>query len=255
MIESELFGHIQGAFTGANRAREGVFRQASHGTLFLDEIGDMPVAVQTRLLRVLQEGVVQPVGSEECITVDVRIISATHQDLEQSIDHATFRQDLYFRLKGIELYVPPLRSRREDILLLAKEFLNESSSDVDDEGPVETFDFSSEAVTSLINHNWPGNVRELQQMMRSATALADGKTIGCSDLGLTATVKAEQTDRFDPYLDLPLTAARSQLVEDFERAATMRATDLERGNVSAAARRLGVHRQTLQQKMKQLGLR
>ncbi|MGN6544270.1 MAG: sigma-54-dependent transcriptional regulator, partial [Aureliella sp.] len=115
LVESELFGHVKGAFTGAERPREGVFRQADGGTLFLDEIGDMPLNVQTRLLRVLQEGLVQPVGSEETIRVDVRVISATHQDLEQAIADKLFRQDLYFRLRGIELSIPPLRARREDI--------------------------------------------------------------------------------------------------------------------------------------------
>ncbi len=255
LIESELFGHVQGAFTGADRAREGVFRQANNGILFLDEIGDMPATVQTRLLRVLQEGVVQPVGSEECISVDVRIISATHQNLEQAIDLGAFRQDLYFRLKGIELHAPPLRSRQEDILLLANEFLQTSGADVRDDRSPESFEFSRTAITSLMNHNWPGNVRELEQMIRSATAMAEENVIGPSDLGLKPVMPAKLADRFDRYLDLSLKAGRSLLVEDFERATITRAIELEHGNVSAAARRLGIHRQSLQQKIKQLGLR
>ena len=255
LIESELFGHVKGAFTGADRHREGVFRQATGGTLFLDEIGDMPASVQTRLLRVLQEGVVQPVGSEECIAVDVRIISATHQDLEQAIIHSTFRQDLFFRLKGIELHAPPLRNRQEDILLLANEFLQEASTERVCDAPQEPLKFSKAAVTTLMNHNWPGNVRELEQMMRSAAAMTEGPVIGPAELGLVPTRQADQARGFDPYLDLPLTEARNQLVEDFERQMVIRAVDLEDGNVSAAARRLGIHRQSLQQKMKQLGLR
>ncbi len=129
LIESELFGHVKGAFTGADRPREGVFRQADGGTLFLDEIGDMPTAVQTRLLRVLQESVVQPVGTEELVKVNVRVVSATHQDLESAIEAKTFRQDLYYRLRGIELLIPPLRQRQEDILLLASSFAGDCRFD------------------------------------------------------------------------------------------------------------------------------
>lgn len=254
LIESELFGHVKGAFTGADRPREGVFRQASGGTLFLDEIGDMPASVQTRLLRVLQEGLVQPVGTEDCVEVDVRVISATHQDLEQAIEESKFRQDLYFRLKGIELSAPTLASRQEDILLLANQFLVEAGQLTDEEaeeGPA----FSEAAVRALISHHWPGNVRELQQLIHSAAAMAEGSTISPTDLGLTMTAPPEEVAGFERYADLPLTEARSQLVEDFEKAMISRALELEDNNVSAAARRLGVHRQTLQQKMRQLGLR
>lgn len=242
LVESELFGHVKGAFTGADRNREGVFRQADGGTLFLDEIGDMPASVQTRLLRVLQEGVVQPVGTEDCVHVDVRIISATHQDLEQSITDKAFRQDLYFRLKGIELSLPSLRSRQEDILLLANEFLPEN------------FSLSNESVTALLQHKWPGNVRELQQMIRAAAALCDNEVLVPADLGLTTERPTTESDTFERYYDLSLTEARNQLVEDFERQVIQRALDAESHNVSAAARRLGIHRQSLQQKMKVLNI-
>ena len=243
LVESELFGHVKGAFTGADRNREGVFRQADGGTLFLDEIGDMPANVQTRLLRVLQEGIVQPVGTEECVNVDVRIISATHQDLNQSIDDKVFRQDLYFRLKGIELFIPPLRSRHEDILLLANSFLSES------------LDLSNDAVAALLQHNWPGNVRELQQMIHAASALCEDGMITPADLGLVTERTQHASSGFEKYFDLPLTEARNQLVEEFERAAIERALDGTSHNVSAAARNLGIHRQSLQQKMKQLNIR
>ena len=243
LVESELFGHVKGAFTGADRNREGVFRQAHGGTLFLDEIGDMPAAVQTRLLRVLQEGVVQPVGTEEGVKVDVRVISATHQDLEQAITDKAFRQDLYFRLKGIELFIPALRSRHEDILLLANEFLPKAMS------------FSNDAVAALLQHKWPGNVRELLQMINAAAALCEYDSITPADIGLTTTRDSSEADAFETYFDLPLTEARNQLVEDFERQAICRAMNAESNNVSAAARKLGIHRQSLQQKMKQLGIK
>lgn len=242
LIESELFGHVKGAFTGADRPRDGVFRQADGGTLFLDEIGDMPAGVQTRLLRVLQENVVQPVGSEELISVNVRIISATHQNLEDAIAEKVFRQDLYYRLRGIELSLPPLRCRQEDILLLANEFLNDDQS------------FSNSAIQCLLQHPWPGNVRELKQRVQAASAMAEGKNILPQDLGLASHESSESSDSFERYFDLPLTEARNQLLDDFDRAAIERALKQENGNISAAARALGIHRQSLQQKMKSLGI-
>ena len=242
LVESELFGHVKGAFTGADRAREGVFRRADGGTLFLDEIGDMPASVQTRLLRVLQEGIVQPVGSEDGIRVNVRVISATHQDLEQAITDKVFRHDLYFRLKGIELTVPPLRERQEDILLLANSFLPSDRA------------FSQCAVSALMAHRWPGNVRELQQMIASAAALGESEKITARDLGLAAALPSSTSRSWEPYLDLPLSEARDRVTEDFERASIGHALEKESGNISAAARRLGIHRQSLQQKLRQLGM-
>lgn len=244
LIESELFGHIKGAFTGADRARDGVFRKAHGGTLFLDEIGDMPAGVQTRLLRVLQEGIVQPVGSEDEVRVDVRVISATHQDLESAMAEKVFRQDLYFRLRGIELPVAPLRERREDIVLLAQSFLPSGRSLRDD------------AVQAMMSHLWPGNVRELQQSVSAAAVLSDSDRITATDLGLQESgTQQESRSTFGSYASLPLTEGRNRLIEDFERFAITSALEAESGNVSAAARRLGIHRQNLQQKMKQLGIR
>lgn len=248
LIESELFGHIKGAFTGAERAREGVFRQADGGTLFLDEIGDMPSGVQTRLLRALQEHVIQPVGSEQLVPVNVRVISATHQDLEQAMAEKLFRQDLYFRLRGIELQLPPLRGRREDILPLAEAFLAECSPG----GPNR---FDTAAIAALLGHRWPGNVRELKQRVLSAAAMCDRSVVSDSDLGLAPSTSLTSTpDPFSPYYELPLAAARAQIVSDFERAAIGRALAASAGNVSAAARQLGIHRQSLQQKVKSLGI-
>ncbi|AMV33550.1 Nitrogen regulation protein NR(I) [Pirellula sp. SH-Sr6A] len=244
LIESELFGHVKGAFTGSDRNREGVFRKAHRGTLFLDEIGDMPVSVQTRLLRVLQEGVLTPVGSEEEIPVDVRVISATHQDLESAIEQKRFRADLYFRLRGIEIKLPPLRARSEDILLLANHFL---------QGELV---FSPQATEAILRYAWPGNIRELKQRVEGAAAMARSSAIEPEDLGLAPprpdSEVGSNTDWLAPYLEVPLTEGKQKLVEWFERVAIERALELEQGNVSAAARRLGIHRQSLQQKLKDL---
>ncbi len=242
LIESELFGHVKGAFTGAERPREGVFRQADGGTLFLDEIGDMPAAVQTRLLRVLQEGIVQPVGSEQNVAVNVRVLSATHQDLETAIGEKWFRQDLYYRLRGIELVLPPLRIRQEDILLLANRFLGTERS------------FDRGAVAAMVAYSWPGNVRELKQRVESAAAMAAAEKITAIDLGLMASPTIAPLGHFDEYLDLPLTDGRERVIEDYERASIGKALRDAQGNVSAAARRLGIHRQSLQQKMSKLGV-
>ncbi|MGV3485993.1 MAG: sigma-54-dependent transcriptional regulator [Planctomycetaceae bacterium] len=242
LIESELFGHVKGAFTGAERPREGVFRQADGGTLFLDEIGDMPVGVQTRLLRVLQEGIVQPVGSEQNVAVDVRVLSATHQDLESAIAQKSFRQDLYFRLRGIELLLPPLRNRQEDILLLANGFMGSGHS------------FDRSAVAAMVAYEWPGNVRELKQRVEAAAAMAQTNRIKAADLGLAPTSSQPEVGGFDDYLALPLSEGRERLVEDFERASIGKAIREAAGNISAAARQLGIHRQSLQQKMAKLGI-
>ncbi len=242
LIESELFGHVKGAFTGSDKNREGVFRKANGGTLFLDEIGDMPSSVQTRLLRVLQEGVLTPVGSEEEIQVDVRVISATHQNLEEAIREHRFRSDLYFRLRGIELELPPLRSRSEDVLLLAHHFLPAGMT------------LSSHATTALVQHAWPGNVRELKQRVEGAVALAASTSIEPEDLGLTSHHQPIGSDEgmsfFEPYFVLPLTEAKQKIAEHYERLAIEQALAAEGNNISAAARRLGIHRQSLQQKLK-----
>ena len=238
LIESELFGHIKGAFTGADRNREGVFRKAAGGTLFLDEIGDMPAPVQTRLLRVLQEQTLTPVGSEEEIPVDVRVVSATHQELESAIEEKRFRADLYYRLKGIELRLPPLRTRREDIVLLAHRFAGSQ------------IEFDQECVAAMLQFPWPGNVRELKQRVESAAAMATSSRLTPADLGLISQSKECAGLEFDAYFDLPLTEAKQLLIDRFESAAIERAMKLENNNVSAAARRLGIHRQNLQQKLK-----
>lgn len=250
LAESELFGHVRGAFTGADRDRQGVFEQAKGGTLFLDEIGDMPKAAQTKILRALQERVVQPVGSTRQAALDVRVITATHQDLNQAISDGHFRQDLYFRIKGVELVVPPLRERREDILLLAGHFLNRQAARAGRPG----LQLAADAADRLLTYHWPGNVRELEQLIASAAALAASDTIRAADLNLQSAEPTTDTTGFASLLGLPLMEAKAQLVDSFECTAITAALDQHQGNVSAAARQLGLHRQSLQQKMSQLGI-
>ena len=213
---------------------------ANGGTLFLDEIGDMPASIQTRLLRVLQEGKVQPVGSERIYEIDVRVISATHQDIDQSIVDKIFREDLYYRLKGIELFVPPLRHRPEDIMLLARSFLDEEVS------------LANDAILAMVCSKWPGNVRELKQRVQAAAAMSDSTTLTSSELGLCVPANDNARNEFTEYLDMPLNEAKTLLMARFERAAIDHALKVESNNISAAARRLGMHRQSLQQKLKHL---
>ncbi|WP_437185320.1 sigma-54-dependent transcriptional regulator [Planctomicrobium sp. SH668] len=250
LTESELFGHRKGAFTGADRDHVGVFEQANGGTLFLDEIGDMPLAAQTKILRALQERVIQPIGSTKSQRVDVRVISATHQNLDEAIAAGEFRQDLYYRLKGIELQLPPLRLRREDILLLANSFLERAGRLTGN----EMKEFSQNAIEALLSHPWPGNVRELEHAVLSACAMSEDDQIHSHDLGINPARTDSEEGKFDRYLMFPLSVAKSMLTEDFERMAITLALNQEKGNVSAASRRLGMHRQSLQQKMTQLGL-
>ncbi len=251
LTESELFGHVRGAFTGADTNRTGLFQQAHGGTLFLDEIGDMPLAAQTKILRVLQERIIQPVGSPTAIPVDVRIISATHQDLEEAITAGGFRQDLFYRLKGIELRVPSLRSRREDILVLANHFLEQWATQTRRSRP----ELSPRSIDTLFAHNWPGNVRELEQTIIRAATMSDGPRIEPLDLALPSPVSSGNDLRFSEYIGIPLTEAKAQVVEALERSLITSALDRAGSNISEAARQLGMHRQSLQQKMAQLGVR
>lgn len=256
LAESQLFGHVKGAFTGAVKAQAGVFQQADGGTLFLDEIGDMPLALQAKVLRVLQEREVQPVGASTIHKVDVRVISATHQDLLEAIQQGEFRDDLYYRLRGIELYVPPLRQRPEDLALLADYFLAQLAERSHSDVP----SLSAAALRQLLVYHWPGNVRELQQVITAAGAMATGTCIEATELALECGSAASSEDLLNelPNLaeldELPLNAAKAQLVEWFERRCIRRALASNKGNVSAAARQLGLHRQSLQQKIAQLGL-
>lgn len=250
LAESELFGHCRGAFTGAVADRKGVFEQANGGTLFLDEIGDMPMPAQAKILRALQERTIQPVGSAQTVKVDVRVISATHQNLEDGFAAGRFRQDLFYRIGGIQLMIPPLRARREDVLVLANFFLDRAC----DGAGQTTRSLSATAIDALLTHSWPGNVRELQHKITAATAMASGDEILPMDLGLFPRHEMAAEINIHDFMDLPLTEAKTQLTETFERAMITAALEKQSGNVSAAARQLGIHRQSLQQKISQLGL-
>ena len=251
LMESEFFGHVRGAFTGADSNRVGLFEQAHTGTLFLDEIGDMPLAAQPKILRALQERMIHPVGAQRPVAVDVRIITATHQDLEQAIIDGGFRQDLFYRLRGVELRVPPLRSRRDDVLVLANHFLDRSCSQSKTPRP----EFAPAAIDALLEHSWPGNVRELEQTVIRGLTMCEGAWIQPLDLGLSITREPRGLSPFSEYLGMPLSEAKSQVVEELERTMISAALQQSSGNISEAARLLGMHRQSLQQKMAQLGIR
>ena len=234
LIESTLFGHVKGSFTGATRDQEGKFVQANGGTLFLDEIGDLPQDLQVKLLRVLQERKVEPVGGAKPVPVDFRLVAATHQDLETQVKAGKFRQDLFYRLNGAVLQVPPLRNRPQDIAMLAEYFLRHVAPQMR---------FTADARKRLASHGWPGNVRELEQVVSRAAALTDGKEITAEDLEMG--VLAAESPAASPldFSDLPadLKAAQEHFTREFVRAALE-----ECGGVrSKAAAKLGISERTL----------
>jgi len=237
LIESELFGYVKGAFTGALQAKQGLLEAAQGGTLFLDEIGDMPVDLQAKLLRALQEREVKPVGSTERRHINVRIIAATNRDLETAIRAGTFRQDLYFRLNVVQVKLPALRDRKSDIPLLVTAFLEKFS---DPQGPVRTI--SEDAMRRLIAYDWPGNVRELENAIERAVALVSGPILHVADLPPNlqnpTTERAPEKDEI-----LPL--------EEMERRAILRTLRETGGDKLSAARMLGIGKTTLYRKLKQ----
>jgi DNA-binding NtrC family response regulator len=240
LIESELFGYVKGAFTGAQHGKQGLLEAAQGGTLFLDEIGDMPVDLQAKLLRALQEREVKPVGSTERRRIDVRIIAATHRDLESAIKSGTFRQDLYFRLNVVQVKLPPLRERKSDIPLLVTSFLDKFS---DPQQPPRTI--SEDAMRQLIGYDWPGNVRELENAIERAVALGSGPIVHVADL--PSNLQYPTTERVpDKNELLPL--------EELERRAILRTLRETCGDKLAAARILGIGKTTLYRKLKQYHL-
>ena len=244
LLESELFGHEKGAFTGADRRREGRFVQAHGGTLFLDEIGEMPLSLQAKLLRVLQQGEVQRVGCDETIKVDVRVIAATNRVLADEVAAGRFREDLFYRLNVIGLEVPPLRARREDIPLLASTFLERHAA----ANRKTIKGFTPQAMDAMLRYGWPGNVRELENAVERAVILSGGEYVAERALPL-AVQNAPVPDADGEEL-----ALGSMSLEDVERKAieaTLRETE---DNKSEAARRLGITRATLHSKLKKYGL-
>jgi DNA-binding NtrC family response regulator len=239
LLESELFGHVKGAFTGAVLERKGAFREAHGGTLFLDEIGDMDLAMQAKILRAIQERVVTPVGGRPQ-KIDVRIIAATHRDLEQWVKQGRFREDLFYRLNVVPVELQPLRKRATDIAPLAEHFLALASS------PKKQL--SDDAMKRLVDHAWPGNVRELRNAMERAAVMCRSDIVTAIDLGFLAAASSGDTDGSGNTGDL------SSAVEHLERRMIADALTESKGNRAEAARRLGIHRQLLHAKAEKYGL-
>ncbi|AYA65356.1 PEP-CTERM-box response regulator transcription factor [Alteromonas sp. RKMC-009] len=231
LLESELFGYEKGAFTGANKTTLGKIETAQGGTLFLDEIGDMPIGLQAKMLRFLQERVIERVGGRTEIPVDIRVICATHRDLQQMVADETFREDLYYRVGEIPIFIPPLRDRDQDIILLARTFLNTYR----EEFGAKAKSFSDTAIQAMLNHKWPGNIREMQNKLKSAVIMAEGSVVQAEDLGLMA-------PRGD---NEPETLNLREVREMAESRAIRRAYQTADKNMSKTAELLGVTRPTL----------
>ncbi|SDZ69721.1 sigma54 specific transcriptional regulator, Fis family [Variovorax sp. YR266] len=251
LLESELFGHVRGAFTGATGDRPGCFRAADGGVLLLDEIGDMALDVQAKILRALQEGEVTPLGSHKTVKVDVRVVAATHRDLAAAVREGRFREDLLYRLDVLSIRMPPLRERLADIIPLAEHFLRRAALQGAPDAVPKAL--SAEAAQWLLSHPWPGNVRELRNVMERCQALVRHRVIGGADLdlalGAAAPGEAPATLPAD-WLEGELPAA----VEKLERLLIAHALAQTQGNRAEAARRLGIHRQLLYRKLAQYGL-
>jgi len=261
LADAELFGHARGAFTGANASRPGFFAQADGGTLILDEVGELPLAVQAKLLRALQEGEIQPVGSGRIDKVNVRVVASTNRDLAADVKAGTFREDLYYRLAVVELVVPPLRDHREDIPALAEEFARRYA----DRFGLGNVELEPALVDALTKTDWPGNVRQLENAIARLAALSTGGLITLADFraaetgggvssSSSAAAAAPATDADEPAPDARNGPSLKEQVEAFERGLVARALDATGGNQSEAARRLGVSRVTLIDKMKKYGL-
>jgi DNA-binding NtrC family response regulator len=276
LIESELFGHEKGAFTGAAAQRKGKFEMANGGTIFLDEIGDMSLNTQAKLLRVLEERKVERLGSSVSIPVDVRVVSASNRDLQQAVNEDKFRADLYYRLRVVQIDLPPLRQRREDIPLLAAHFLKGYA----ERYQLKCADISAEAMKRLVSYDWPGNVRELRNAIERSVVLCDTTSLQASDLpsefiaehlssAAPAIPAKTETSAAPPAappnaphaapidenaLSIPFLADFREARREFERAYIERCLHETGGNVTRAAERVGMHRQSLQQKLNDLGL-
>ena len=239
LLESELFGHVKGAFTGASRSRKGLFELAHGGTLFLDEVGEMSLAMQSKLLRVLQEREIRPVGGTKTIPVDVRIIAATNRNLQEMVREGTFREDLYYRLCVVTITVPPLRERKEDIPLLIQHFLTEYGSFSEEEARQLVENIPAEVKESLFHYDWPGNVRELENGILRLLAL------GSQELNWTLLLPRG----FSPSLQ-----KRVRPLAEVEQEAIEQALQMTQGNKQLAAKLLGISRKTLYNKLRQYGL-
>jgi two-component system nitrogen regulation response regulator GlnG len=261
LLESELFGHEKGSFTGAQRQRQGRFEQAAGGTLFLDEIGDMPLDLQTRLLRVLSDGTFFRVGGHEEIAADVRVIAATNQELEGRVREGRFREDLYHRLNVIGIHLPALRERREDIPALARVFLDQAAHELQ----VDSKQLDEAVMTVLREAPWSGNVRELENLCRLLTVVAPGRAVTLTDLPSGFNTAANLGEPAQTWQQLLGRVVADRLSEghrdilsevgpDFERVLLRTALSFTRGRKQEAARWLGWGRNTLTRKLKELGM-
>ena len=274
LIESELFGYEKGAFTGALKSKQGLFQSADGGTIFLDEVGELPLELQAKLLRVLQEKEVRPVGSNQRVKVDVRVIAATNRDLEAAYKNGTFRKDLYFRLNVVTLYVPSLRERRSDIPMLVRWFLDRYTPDSE-------MHVASAAMKALMQYDWPGNVRELENCVERAVALGNGQIIDLGDLPPSIASRVIPSgpvieaasahgnghgavtgkEVFDPDLGGEMSHSESSGerlsstdLEDIERATIQRVFEQVKGDKALAGRMLGISRATLYRKLKRYNI-
>jgi DNA-binding NtrC family response regulator len=263
LLESELFGHERGAFTGAETRRIGRFEQANEGTIFLDEIGELTPNTQSKLLRVLQEKSIQRLGGKEHISLDIRVVAATNRDLEQAIEDKKFREDLYYRLSVVVIHVPSLRDRREDIPLLIQYFLHRYSGELAVSNPA----MSAEASSFLAEQLWPGNVRELENVVRQAMLIARGYTVSLEDVRQAMQkreiISSGTQQSISSYVDDVLRAAgrgeitdaRDVVMQAVERELYTQALSQAEGNLTKAAKWLGVTRVTLREKLNAFGLR
>ncbi|MCL2600085.1 MAG: sigma 54-interacting transcriptional regulator [Treponema sp.] len=240
LLESELFGHVKGAFTGASGNRKGRFEMADGGTVFLDEIGDIPPALQAKLLRVLQEKTFEKLGSDKTLSVDVRILAATNRDIEAMVGKGEFRGDLYYRLNVLPLFIPPLRQRTEDIPELARFFLSRFMS----AGKRHFEGFSEDAIEAMLTHSWPGNVRELENCVERACVIAGGDRIGRADLLLET--GPEWTGRGSRNLKTALNVFKANFIRNvldengWNRTETAKALDIQRTHLSRLIKEFGI---------------
>lgn len=247
VLESELFGHERGSFTGAMRRKKGRFELAHNGTIFLDEIGDIPLGTQVKLLRVLQEKEFERVGGEETLSVDVRVIAATHRNLQQLVENGSFREDLYYRLHIIPIYLPPLRERGNDIILLSEFFLTRIGNSIGKKG----LKLTKLAVERLLNYHWPGNVRELENVLERAAVLSESNIIDANDLPLQLNSKAALPE---PVLDSASDLDLEKVLESVEKLHLEKAMTKANGIKTDAARMLGIKTSTLYYKLEKYGL-
>jgi transcriptional regulator with PAS, ATPase and Fis domain len=243
-MESELFGYEKGAFTGAIKTKAGLFQAANGGTIFLDEIGELPLEMQAKLLRVLQEKEVRTVGSNAKVNVDVRVIAATNRDLEAAYREGTFRKDLYFRLNVVTVHLPSLRDRRSDIPMLVHHFLDRYAPD-------SHLQVTTAAMNSLLNYEWPGNIRELENCIARAITLGDRRVIDVSDL--PPSIRSEQAESSRTVLQDAASLSTTALAE-MERMTILRVFEQANGDKALAGRMLGISRATLYRKLKRYNI-